>query len=424
MGYIYDKLKEALGGSKFSSSHQSVVKDWTPNNVKALFIYRDFIFVAHHTRLPKVIPLNINEFSMDIQQNGRSGALHNLLAQRQLSCMEEFYVDSSFMNYPGAMDMGAYIGKLVTERSRLRYHGYISGVNVEELRERFSRAKLNGDPLYAYATDGSRSASMSYTAVNNPMWYKNYYLRPQFYAMDAENGELYRWLTRAEGVIASKVQERSAALEEEGIRKALNMLVSQDLQVLEEVMIYLNLQAYLNKARGDKVFRCVLRGMLEGEKCFRRDIPGLRLEVLMAPITGICRDERLRGNLIRIYRRFNVFEIRGESSLELDKLLELVKSESGLLQVSDILNTVLYEIYLALSNMYSSGVLLLVIEARKYADRVPSGRFREAIGLGEGSVNSLEAVQGCIDVLLGICGWNRESFKKYISESREKNKTE
>lgn len=277
MGYIYDKLKEALGGSKFSSSHQSVVKDWTPNNVKALFIYRDFIFVAHHTRLPKVIPLNINEFSMDIQQNGRSGALHNLLAQRQLSCMEEFYVDSSFMNYPGAMDMGAYIGKLVTERSRLRYHGYISGVNVEELRERFSRAKLNGDPLYAYATDGSRSASMSYTAVNNPMWYKNYYLRPQFYAMDAENGELHRWLTRAEGAIASKVQERSAALEEEGIRKALNILIFQDLQVLEEVMIYLNLQAYLRKANGDKVFRCVLRGMSEGEKCFRMTIPRLKM---------------------------------------------------------------------------------------------------------------------------------------------------
>lgn len=424
MGYIYDKLKEALGGSKFSSSHQSVVKDWTPNNVKALFIYRDFIFVAHHTRLPKVIPLNINEFSMDIQQNGRSGALHNLLAQRQLSCMEEFYVDSSFMNYPGAMDMGAYIGKLVTERSRLRYHGYISGVNVEELRERFSRAKLNGDPLYAYATDGSRSASMSYTAVNNPMWYKNYYLRPQFYAMDAENGELHRWFVKSEGIIASKLKERSRAMEAEGIEKALNILISQDMQAIGEVMIYLSLQSYLRNAMGDRVFSCVLRGMLEGEKNFRGVVPGLRLKSLEAQLMVACRDERARKNLIKIYRRFAIFDTREEEELDLETLTDLVKNGSGLLQLSNMLDMILYEIWTAMSNSYSAGVMLLVIEARKYGARIPSGRFRELVGLGESSVTGIEGVSGFLDVLLGICGWNRESFRNYVAGNRKKDRTE
>ena len=44
--YIYSKVKEALGGSRMGSSSKTVIKDWTPNGVKALVICRSFIIVA------------------------------------------------------------------------------------------------------------------------------------------------------------------------------------------------------------------------------------------------------------------------------------------------------------------------------------------------------------------------------------------
>lgn len=424
MGYIYDKLKEALGGSKFSSSHQSVVKDWTPNGVRAIIIYRDFILVANHVKLPKLYPLDVSEVVMDLQQNGRNGALHNLLGQRQLSCMEEFYVDGVFQNYRGALDLQGYITKLLNDRSRLRYYGYIDGVTGQDLFKRYADAKMSGDVLYSYARDGSRVGALQVTDVGNRDWYLNYNLRPQYYALDAENGELHRWFVKSEGIIASKLEERSRAMEAEGIEKALNILVSQDMQALSEVMIYLSLQSYLRNAMGDRVFSCVLRGMLEGEKNFRGVVPGLRLKSLEASLMVACRDERVRKNLIKIYRRFAIFDTQEEKELDLETLTDLVKNGSGLLQLSNMLDMILYEIWTAMSNSYSAGVMLLVIEARKYGARIPSGRFRELVGLGESSVTGIEGVSGFMDVLLGICGWNRESFRNYVAGNRKKDRTE
>ena len=43
MGYIHDKLKEALGGSKVIDSKNTVISDWTPNNIKVLVISKNFI---------------------------------------------------------------------------------------------------------------------------------------------------------------------------------------------------------------------------------------------------------------------------------------------------------------------------------------------------------------------------------------------
>lgn len=416
MGYVYDKVKEALGGVKFSSSHQSIVKDWSPNGVKALVIYRDFIFVANHVKMPKVIPLDVNEFAMDLQQNGRTGALHNLLAQRQLSCMEEFYVDSVFMNYPGAMDMAAYISKLVNERSRLRFHGYISNANVEELREKFSKAKLNSDPIYSYALDGSRKATLSYTGVNNPVWYKNYNLRPQYYTLDADNGDLHRWFTKSEGIIADKLASQAKEMEADGIEKALNILVQQDLQVLNEVMMYLSLGMYLKNAHADKIFTCVRHGMSEGQKNFKQTIKGLLPQHLNSALSVAGSQGGSVNNLARAYKYFSIFDNRDGVFVNLEELTEMVKNKSGLLQFAGLLDSVLYETWLEMENHYSEGKLIMIIEAQKYKDDIPSGRFRTAIGMGEGS----GCDYGLMCVLLGVCGWNHESFKRYLQTAKSK----
>ena len=156
MAYLYDKLKEALGGAKFSNSHVGAVRDWTPNGVKAIVIYREFILVANHVKPPRLYPLDINEVVQDLQRNGSTGALHNLLSQRQLSCMEEFYVDGMFQNYRGVLDLQGYVGKLLNDKSRLRYYGYIDGVNGQDLYKRYADAKMANNAIYSYAGDTTR----------------------------------------------------------------------------------------------------------------------------------------------------------------------------------------------------------------------------------------------------------------------------
>ena len=84
--YIYSKVKEALGGIKMGSSSKSVIKDWTPNGVKALVICRNFIIVANHIKPPRLYQLDLSEVTKDLQGSGSTGAIHNLLKQRQLSC--------------------------------------------------------------------------------------------------------------------------------------------------------------------------------------------------------------------------------------------------------------------------------------------------------------------------------------------------
>lgn len=417
MGYIYDKLKEALGGAKFSSSHQSAVKDWTPNGVKALVIARDFIFVANHVKMAKVILLDVNEVATDIQQNGKSGALHNLLAQRQLSCMEEFYVDSVYLQYQGIMNMSQYIDRLVTEKSRLRFYGYIRGVSADELKEKFLKARLNGDAMYCYALDGSRKAVINYKSTDNSAWYKNYNLRPQYYALDADNGDLHRWFKRAEKEIESKVLEQSNALRSEYVASAMSNLAYQDLRLMDEILIYLSLGKYLSTAQADRVFTCVRHGMEEGQRNFKSAIkvPTNTINGTLSVLASAGEDVK---NLSRVYKHFGIFDSTENAELNLDILSTLVQSESGILQFASRLDSVLYEIWLELENHYTEGKLIMIIESQKYASDIPNGKFRSTLGLGQGS----GSVHGAMSVLLGLCGWTHESFKKYLQELAKQKK--
>lgn len=412
MGYLYDVVKKALGGDKMGSGHAGVIKDWSPNSIKALIISRDFIFIAHHIKMPKLIPLDPYEMAADLQQNGRTGALHNLLLQRQLSCMEEIYVDPAFKNYCGAMNLDLYISKLKNERSRLRFYGYIQGNVGEELVGAFSKANMNADPMYSYALDRGRTATLSYQRVDNPDWYKNYNLRPQYYALDSEKGNLHRWFVQSEAKIQEEVSGNAEALKEQGIAQALNILVSQDLENMNEVLIYLSLNSYLKTASGDKVFSCVGSGIREATENFKFRVDGLTTRVLNGTIS---RTGSGLGNLSKAYKYFGIFDTRENTpELDLEMLTEWVKEKRGLLQFTQFLDMVLYETWVVMGNKYPEGKLLLVLEAQKYANDIPTGKFRDALGLGEGVGCEL----GLMSVLLGVCGWNHESFKQYLMRSK------
>ena len=207
--YMYTKLKEALMGKGKSVSG----KDWSPNSVKAIVITREFIVIAYHVKQAKLVQLDINESMQDISRNGSQGSLHNLLSQKQLSCLEEIYVDSIFQNYKGTMDLERYVNGLVNSASRLRFYGYIEPGNVYDIVNNYGKAQLNGLVDYTYAMDMERVLSVQYQSTNNDSWYTKYNLRPDKYSLDSNRGVLHTWFKK----VAEEVKK--AAIKTGAIRK-------------------------------------------------------------------------------------------------------------------------------------------------------------------------------------------------------------
>ena len=64
MSYLYDKLRDALGGKNFKSGVS--MKGWSPNEVRGIVIMRDFILIADYVKSPKIVELNVQEVMFDL----------------------------------------------------------------------------------------------------------------------------------------------------------------------------------------------------------------------------------------------------------------------------------------------------------------------------------------------------------------------
>lgn len=412
MGYLYDKLKTALGGSKFSSSHVGVMKDWTPNGVKAIFICRDFILVANHVKPPKLYSLDMNEVAVDIQRNGSTGALHNLLAQRQLSCLEEIYVDSLFQQYRGALDLQGYISKLLNEKSRLRYYGYISNANSQEVLEKYSRAKLDGNAFYSYAGDSSRTANLQYQTVENPTWYKNYNLRPQHYALDAENGVLARWFRKCEGDLEKYISDKKASAENMAKSQLIKALLDVDKGEYSLLKKFLLLRKYLNKhaSSWNDAIRSIVKEEINDLFSNRSawKIQYFTLDWLKS--TGISLDNSYLG-LLQSYSHLGVCDsIQGDSNPEvpLKTMQEWYTEGEGFLLLKSRLDTLCYRILERVkkkSKIYAATTILAV-EGVDTPEGTVSSEYKKS---GNGSV------EGYWQIILNLCGWTEESLMKEMS---------
>ena len=201
MSYLYDKLKEALGGEVVVSNKSAVIKNWSPNNIKALLISRNYIIVVKHLGASmgcaKQFDLDVDMVAQDLDALMRTNfgkpKLNTLLSKRSLSCLEEIYVDAMFQNYPQVLDIEGYVKELTN--SRLRYYGYVEfpvGNFADYLNNAYRQAKAQGNLGYSIATDTNRGGYLrvEYKSTNCEDWYTKYYLRPQFYQMDSEKGSL------------------------------------------------------------------------------------------------------------------------------------------------------------------------------------------------------------------------------------------
>lgn len=412
MAYLYDKLKEALGGTKFSNSHVGAVRDWTPNGVKAIIIYREFILVANHVKPPRLYPLDINEVVQDLQRNGSTGALHNLLSQRQLSCMEEFYVDGMFQNYKGVLDLQGYVSKLLNDKSRLRYYGYIDGVNGQDLYKRYADAKMSNNALYSFAGDTTRQGSLQFTDVGNKTWYKNYNLRPQHYVLDADNGTLARWFRKCESDIKKQLDSLVEQKAKHGREQAILAIVGKDIDQLPEFRKLYELKLVLEKNNSRWRVNKARAKLLSAIKEVLSD--GIPINTLsLSEFSSVCKGSMENPSLISAYSARHCLSSNvKEDSYTLDDLVFIVKNGDGLLKTKETLDEVCLRF--AKSMKKSKILYFQVVSAYdSVKDLIPNGKFSEFIG-GQSQSKDL---MGYIMFMLEVCGWTMDSFKEEYSKA-------
>lgn len=222
---LYQELKKAVTGSE---KDVQLPKNWTPNNVRAIIVTRAGIVLYYFTKMPKIVRLNIQEMEKDIAKNGSTGSLQNVLNKRQLSCLEEIYVDSVFKNYKGSFNLENYVDSLVSSSSRLRYYGYIDFNILETVYESYQKAFYNDVKSYIYALDKDKKGVEIYS-TNNSKWFEKYNLRPTEYSADNKAGNLAACLRVIEKQEKEKYDEIQAKSKQEVRAIAYKTLVSRDI---------------------------------------------------------------------------------------------------------------------------------------------------------------------------------------------------
>lgn len=401
--YMYSKLKEALFGKTGKDKNNP---NWSPNNVRAIVITRNFILVAHHITPPTVVRL-FDEVFADLQKNGATGSLHNLLSQKQLSCLEEIIVDGIFQNYKGVMDLEGYINSLVSTVSRLRYYGYASDIDVDEVYEKYNRVSINAVEDYCYVTDKTRTSTIQYTSTENETWYLKYNLRPDRYLMDIKKGTLHTRFKKVEKDIENKKKEELSRLTAQGINSALVALYRQDIQYADGIANFLKLKSLIPQREShDSICRQV-------GTAIRNRYGSGSMSVNTEELHGALNEAKVSMSkkeffMLKVYKSCGILSSK-PVELNLEELVMKVKEFDGLLNFPDLLLTICTDLVTDNTTDMSDVKLMMCM-------LLSSEEMDSCKGDIKSLLQSKRASLGCVDwytnLLLGVCGYNKESFAK------------
>ena len=401
--YTYQKLKELVQGSS-----KTVPRDWTPNSVKAIVIGCNFLFIAYHVRQPKVIQLDPGEVSGDMRLNGANGSLVNLLKQKQMSCLEEVYVDSAYQNCPGLMDIEEYATSLINTRSRLRYYGYCQGIDPNELLSGFGKAQLDQDGQYSYAGDTTRKGTLNYQTVQNNNWYSKYNLRPDKYAVgDAANGALARYFKRIEVQIEDSVKEEINKLKTQGIANAVVSLYNQDLNNIGNISSFIALSNVLKNEYGkwvvtDAVINCIkdIQALIKPQK--------LSLNQLKTYVNGKLQPNK---SLLNFYSKFFKLYTQNDTDLNLEELVKKASAFHGLSGFTEAVYQGVVKMVIAAVKQHGETHMMLVVTFNSMGIKANNGDLVAAL-------QEQRSHSGCAEVYMGILiamsGYTISSLKKGV----------
>lgn len=394
--YMYQELRKMIMNTK----GKSTPKDWSPNSIKAIIITREFIFVAYHLSQPKYIMLNPEEAIEDIQRNGSNGALHNLLSQKQLSCLEEIYVDSAFENYRGIMDIEGYVNGLVNSVSRLRFYGYIANANVQEIMNGYSIAMTNRDLEYAFALDKNRTSALMYQSTENNNWYSKYNLRPDKYPTDSIKGNLNAWFKMVESKILEQKQAELNQVVSQGINSAVVTLYKQDLNNAENLKNFLLLKKRISNLTSDAIssnVRKVIASVDMGKSVQKISVKQLQ-EILSQE--GVNVSGGKDSFVLKSYKNSSVF-CKENIELNLEKLVDLAKSYEGFLSLPTYFCNICSKLAQKSNNMLDDTFIMMHLVMSNMGLLKSETDLLKVIHELKGN---MDCVSIYMDILLGLCG--------------------
>ena len=424
MSYLYNQVKNAIGGTNVSKN-ASKLTDWSPNNIRAVCIMRNFLLVAYYTRQPKLVDLDENQVGLDLMNPNRVGSLNNLLGNRQLSCMEELYVDSVFQAYPGVMDLPRYVDSLISSSSRLRYYAYVDGLDPNMAASFYNKAHIDGalDCTLALNVGGFK-----YIDTENENWYTKFNLRPQYYSMDEPGKPL------------ATIFNKCKKLKSEQAKALYDQKVFNEKYRSWPEKIYLDYQQYrylailgnfLSKVQELEPNAREIPNIKEKyhRVCKFTQVPGLTLETLKEVVGGA------KGQLgtavtamVKRYKTLNILKDGDYSDAAYAKQFSSVGGEGflGILTKLDKLALELLGGTTGPNGATSKTPMMRMMKFRAEGKLDPG--FKLAVGsrVGKASregfdLDPLDETIAYVNFIMGFCGWNLASYQSYVRGSSDEN---
>lgn len=381
MGYIYEEVKKQMNGLNRKPGG-GLIQNWSPNLYRCIIISPSFIFIAKHIGNPIVQQLDPQKVMEDLESYSRGqgkGALHNLFSERQLSCLEEIYFDEVFKSYQNLFDINMYISKVKNSASRLRYYGYCRTNGDLRIASWLVGMYQRADVLYCLAKDKNRVFPLEYKEVGELNWYKNYNLRPMYYKLDSDKGQLAIYFRKNEKNIEELLKKYDDSSEdarnstENSKSDRLRLEIEKDIENLEYTKKFNKLAVYVMSNRSKdslaKVcYSCMLQVIKEN-----RIVDGLT-ESYLRKLLASSYDESTINSLIGAYNSFMVIDKRKK-----EETVELKASTGkavGLLNIGSLYD----KVCLLLADEITKDKvqsLLITVNASIHASELPMGKFKE-----------------------------------------------
>ena len=410
MSYLYDNLRDALGGKTFKAG--SVIKNWSPNEVRAIFIMRDFIFIADYIKQPKVIRLDVNEVGLDLMTTNRRGNLNNLLENRQLSCLEEIYVDSCFLQYSNVLNLQEYVQGMYNQVSRLRYFGYVRGFDLNTLENVYNKVLIDGLMDFTVAKN---LGGFEYQDVENYDWYKKYNLRPQYYAIDGEKGKLSTYFSKCDKVIGDNIRNKEDEIKSLTVAGKVVEAFRYDINIALRVIYLLE---YIKFLKGKDVFSDKLTDCLQKDLFYNSRYDGLTKEKFINFITKakipVSREAKY---LLKLYQKVGIFD-SSETNKEID--LDSIDVNKGLFHLSERLLSGLGEFVYSLNK---KEYLLHVMLTSNRINALPDSALVTALKTNKvlhcNVVNDgNDYLESVLKFTYALGGFTEKDFIEYINRNR------
>lgn len=410
MSYLYDKLRDALGGKNFKSGVS--MKGWSPNEVRGIVIMRDFILIADYIKSPKIVELNVQEVMLDLSNMNRRGSLNNLLSARQLSCLEEIYVDEGIRGYKQVIDLEAYVQSLVNGISRLRYYGYVSGFNAGELYGVYQKAFVDGVMDFTLA---EKLGKFKAESVGNRLWYTKYNLRPNYYDVDRDGSKLSIYFKKCEKLIGEIEEKAHGAVEERNELIRIYESFMLDYRTADDLKTLID---FIGFTKGTDRFANSLSYILKAELLRRDDgVKGLTEGKLVKAL-------KLAGMGVNPKVKYVLDSYKGVKLFTDGNMERCEKCLSGYYSLGKRIDTALAKL---LKNSGENKLFFYL--AVKRAESLPEGRLVEELkhegillcGV-KGSVDGSDVrggdeadYKGLVRLVYSLCGYTEETYRKIKS---------